>query len=310
MHFAHEGIVNLAARERNSFEAKRRDGYWRLCRECGGMAEGYEGKSHLALRIDVEQAIHGVIDESANHFGREAQGRADRQKVAEKGAVVPAEVAVGAVLILPGVAPVGGGADDGQWGVSDGGLRGRGFDQDAAIVSGAKLAQAEFGGGKVIDAGFEVGEVPADQVELDLVQCSRAGSGAKVDFASRIFSVPGDAGREVEELGDCLEIRGGRGLWGNDFGNGGKGCDSGLADFGGQRRRIECRVDLEGDRLVAKVQGMLVGADADVGVLGGVVIGQRGVEILVIGHEPFGKVVTSILKDCKWADLRPHSEGA
>jgi hypothetical protein len=31
---------------------------------------------------------------------------------------------------------------------------------------------------------------------------------------------------------------------------------------------------------------MLVGADADVGVLGGVVIGQRGVEILVIGHEP------------------------
>jgi hypothetical protein len=85
--------------------------------------------------------------------------------------------------------------------VSDGGLAGRGFDQDAAIVSGAKLAQAEFGGGKVIDAGFEVGEVPADQVELDLVQCSRAGSGAKVDFASRIFSVPGDAGREVEELG-------------------------------------------------------------------------------------------------------------
>jgi hypothetical protein len=55
---------------------------------------------------------------------------------------------------------------------------------------------------------------------------------------------------------------------------------------------------------------MLVGADADVGVLGGVVIGQRGVEILVIGHEPFGKVVTSILKDCKGADLRPHSESA
>ena len=122
----------------------------------GGAAERHKRKTHLALGIDVEQAIHGVVYESADYLGGQAQRSADGQEVGQQGAVVPAEVAVGAVLILPGVAPVGGGADDCQRGVGDGGLGGRGIDQDAAIVSGAKPAQAELGGGEVIDAGFEV----------------------------------------------------------------------------------------------------------------------------------------------------------
>ncbi len=193
-------------------------------------------------------------------------------------------MAVGAVLILPGVAPVGGGADDGQRGVSDRGFGSRGLDEHAAIVSDAKLTQAELGGGEVIDAGFEVGEIAADQVELDFIERSGAGSGAKVDFAAGIFSVPGDAGRKVEKLSDRFEVRGRRGLWGNDFGDGGKGSDSGLADLGGQRRGLECRVNLEGDGLVVEVQKVLVGADAGVGVLGGVVIVQRDFEISIVGH--------------------------
>src|ERR1700682_60836 len=120
------------------------------------MAERHERESHLALRIYIEQAIHGVVYESAYYFCRQAQRGADGQKVGEQGAVVPAEVAVGTVLILPGVAPVGGGADDGQRSVSDGWFGSRGFDQDAAIVSGAQAAQTELGGGEVIDAGFGI----------------------------------------------------------------------------------------------------------------------------------------------------------
>ncbi len=103
-------------------------------------------------------------------------------------------MAVGAVLILPGVTPVGASADDGQRSVSDRGFGGCGLNQDAAIVSGAQAAQAEFGGGEVIDARFEVGEIAANQIELDLVERSGAGGGAKVDLAAGIFSVPGDAG--------------------------------------------------------------------------------------------------------------------
>ena len=241
MHFAHEGIVDLAAGERNSFESERGDGCRGLCRKRGGVAERHKRESYLALRIDVEQAIHRLVNESAHYFGGQAEGGADGQQVGEQGAVVPAEVAVGAVLILPGVAPVGGGADDGQRGVGDGGLGGGGIDQDAAIVSGAQPAQAELGGGEVIDAGLKVGEIAADQVEFDLVERSGAGGGAKVNFAAGIFSVPGDAGREVEQLGDGFEIRCGSGLRRNDFGDGGKRGDSGLADFGGQGRRFQRR---------------------------------------------------------------------
>ena len=80
------------------------------------MTEGHQGKSYLALWVDVKEPIYGVVYESADYFGQQAQRGANGQQVGEQSAVVPAEVAVGAVLILPGVAPVSGGADDGQWG--------------------------------------------------------------------------------------------------------------------------------------------------------------------------------------------------
>ena len=238
MDFAHDGIVNLAAREWNGFESERGDGGRGRCRKLGGAAQGDKRKNYLALGIHVEQAIHGVVYESADYLGGQAERSADGQEIGQQGAVVPAEVAVGAVLILPGVAPVGGGADDCQRSVGDGRLGGRGIDQDAAIVTGPQPAQAELGGGEVIDAGLKVRKISADQVEFDLVERSSAGGGAKVNFTAGIFSVPGDASREVEQLGDGFEVRGGSGLRRNDFGDGGKDSDSGLSDFGGQGRRL------------------------------------------------------------------------
>ena len=202
MHLAHQRIVNLFARQRDSFEPEREDLCGRFRREAGGVTKRHQGKSHLALDIDIEQSVNGIIHKTADNFGRQPQRRADRQQVGEQRAVVPAEVAIGAVLIFPGVPPVCSSADDGQRGMGDGGLGGGSGDQDAAIVPGAQFAQAKFGGGKVIDAGFEIREIAADQVEFDLVKRAGASSGAKVDFAARVFPVPGNACGKVEQLSD------------------------------------------------------------------------------------------------------------
>jgi hypothetical protein len=88
--------------------------------------------------------------------------------------------------------------------VGDGGFTASGFEQDAAIISGAQSAQAELGGGEVIDAGLQVREVAANQIKLDLVERSGAGCSAKVNLAARIVPLAGDAGGEVEELGHRL----------------------------------------------------------------------------------------------------------
>jgi hypothetical protein len=53
MHFAHEGIVHLAAREWDGFESEGRDGRGRLGGELWGIAERHQRKTHFALRIDV-----------------------------------------------------------------------------------------------------------------------------------------------------------------------------------------------------------------------------------------------------------------
>src|SRR4029077_10738665 len=100
-------------------------------------------------------------------------------------------------LILPGIAPVSAGADDGERRLSDGRFTAGGLDQDVAMVSGAQPAQAKLGGSEVIDAGRKVGEVSANQIKLDLVECSGAGGRAKIDLAAGISSVTGDARGKV-----------------------------------------------------------------------------------------------------------------
>ena len=110
-------------------------GFRGLGRETRGVSEGHKREGYFSLRIYIEQTVHGTVCKATDYFGRQAQGSSDGEQVSQQGAIVPSEVAVGAVLILPGVTPVCGGADDGQWGVSDGRLVGRGIDQDAAIVS-------------------------------------------------------------------------------------------------------------------------------------------------------------------------------
>ena len=179
------------------------------------MAKGDQRKGHLALGIYIQQAVYRGVHKPADYLGGQAQGGGDGQQVGQQSAVVPAKMAIGAGLILPGIAPVGGGADDGERRVSDGRFAAGGLDQDAAIVSGAQLAQAEFGGSEVVDAGQKVGEVATNEVELNLVERPGAGGRAKIDFAARILSLPRDACRKVQELCYGLQIRRGIGLDGS-----------------------------------------------------------------------------------------------
>src|SRR5580692_6006292 len=112
-------------------------------------------------------------------------------------------MAIGTVLILPGIAPIGARADDGHRSMSDSRFAVRGFDQHAATVSGTQFAQAELGRGEVINASRKIAEFAANQIKLDLVERSGASRRAEIYFAARILPLPGYAGGKVQELGDC-----------------------------------------------------------------------------------------------------------
>lgn len=51
-----------------------------------------------------------------------------------------------------------------------------------------------------MDFPAQVGKVVAHEIEFNLVECTRAGGGTKVNLAARVFSVSHDASGEVEEL--------------------------------------------------------------------------------------------------------------
>src|SRR5579863_6513273 len=168
------------------------------------MAEGDHGKGHFALRIDIEQVVHRIVDKATHDLGGQPQCSGYGQQVREQGAVVPAKMAIGTVLILPGIAPIGASADDGRRSMNDSGFTTRGFDQHAAIVSGTQFAQAELGRGEVINARRKIVEIPANQIKLDLVERTGTSCRAEIYFAARILSLPGYAGGKIEKLGDCF----------------------------------------------------------------------------------------------------------
>jgi hypothetical protein len=50
-------------------------------------------------------------------------------------------------------------------------------------------------------------EVASHDVQLDLVQGSGAGCGAKVDFSARVFVLFGNPRREIENARQILKVR-------------------------------------------------------------------------------------------------------
>src|SRR5437899_418819 len=83
------------------------------------MTQGHQREGHLTLGIYIEQAVYRRVHKTADYLGGQAQGGGDGQQVGQQRAVVPAEMAIGAGLIRPGIAPVGAGAADGDRRVDD-----------------------------------------------------------------------------------------------------------------------------------------------------------------------------------------------
>src|SRR5258708_30814578 len=98
---------------------QRRDFCRNLWRKPNGVTESYKGEGHFTLGIDIQQMIYVGVDEAAYDLGRQTQGSGDGEKVGEHSPVVPAEVAVGARLILPGISPVSACAIHSEWCVFD-----------------------------------------------------------------------------------------------------------------------------------------------------------------------------------------------
>ena len=74
------------------------------------------------------------------------------------------------------------------------------------MVAGAQPAQREVVRAEVVDAGVEVGQLAAHDVEVDVVERAGAGGGAVEDLAAGIRPAPQHAGREVEQVGEAAAV--------------------------------------------------------------------------------------------------------
>src|SRR5260370_12753045 len=157
------------------------------------MAERDDGKCPCAFGIDIEQAVHLRVHESTDHLARHSKSRGDGEQIAQEGAVIPTEMPVGANLIFPSVAPVRAGAKDGNRGMKYRCFSASGLAQNSAIIAGAQFAQGKIRGRKLVDAGFQPGNIATNYIELDLVECAGACCGAEVDLAASILPMPSDA---------------------------------------------------------------------------------------------------------------------
>src|SRR5438067_3425695 len=163
-------------------------------------------------------------------------------------------MAIGTRLMFPSIAPIDAGAGDNNRRVSDGGLsRGR-FNQHSAIISDAQPVQAELRRSKVIEAGLEIRDVTANQIQLDFVKRSGAGRGAKVNLAARILSLPSDAGGEIEQLSHGPQVGYRHCLGGNALGDRRQCGDSAWAYLAGQTQPLQRRINFERQWLVSPIR--------------------------------------------------------
>ena len=246
------------------------------------MSKGRNRKGRFLERVDIEQRVDLVVDEAGEKLGGKTERSADRQQVCETGAVVPAEVAIGSRAIFPRVAPIGARADNDERRVCHRWIAGRGVDQNLTIVPRAELAQSKLCGAEVVDACRKIRKIAADQVELDFVQRARASCSTEESLSARKFLALGDARREEQQLRDCVEARQnlflGSDAWGGD---GGECCHAGLLKVFREARYFEGRVDLEEKRLVFPVEKVRMHPEAQVRMLGAIVIFPGRVDVAV-----------------------------
>src|SRR5262249_15043224 len=125
--------------------------------------------------IEIQQPVHLIVYKSHDDSGRQVKRGGSCEQVSQQRTVVPAEMAICARPIFPGITPVDCRADQGSGGGRNRRLEPSCSGKRAAIVSCTQAAEREIAGIEVIDACLKVRKVAAYQVQLDLVECSGAG---------------------------------------------------------------------------------------------------------------------------------------
>src|SRR5262245_49929235 len=102
---------------------------------------------------------------------------------------------VGARLVFPSIAPIGRSAHDDNRGVDYGRLSPTRLYKGTSVVPGTKSTQGEVVGSEVINPRLQFRQIPTNKVQIDMIERTGTGRGAKEDLASRIASTFGDTGR-------------------------------------------------------------------------------------------------------------------
>src|SRR5215472_5154066 len=114
-------------------------------------------------------------------------------------------MAIGASLVLPCVAPVCPGADDSRGRVSHCRFHRCRLRKVSAKVAFSQKTQRYLRRIEVIHAGLQAREIAGHNVEFDLVECSGAGCGTKVDFSAGVSALLGNSRREIKDAGEQTE---------------------------------------------------------------------------------------------------------
>src|SRR6266511_2718749 len=126
-------------------------------------------ESDLARRIEPQQTVDLAVHESRQHARGEPEAAGDGEEVSEHRPGVPEEVAVGARLVLPGVAPVDPGEQDGRGAARDRVVAGSRRER-LANVAGAQAAKGKVAGTEVIQARVEPRDLTNSHIHLGLVE--------------------------------------------------------------------------------------------------------------------------------------------
>src|ERR1044071_7252840 len=112
-------------------------------------------------------------------------------------------MAIGARLILPGIAPERGCANHDARCPCDRRLVAAGLDESRTIISCAKPPKRKILRAELVNSRLEIFE-RSDNIEIDVIDRAGAGGRAKQHFTARVSSAPGDAGREKQNFRQAL----------------------------------------------------------------------------------------------------------
>src|SRR5450755_4576709 len=113
---------------------------------------------------------------------------------------------IGAGLVFPGVSPVRSRTDDRSGRSFHCGFHRSRVSQVSAKVTLSQEPQCHVRRVEMIDARIQARQVASHDVQLNLVESSGAGCGAKVDYSPRMLALFGNSRGEVQDARQILDV--------------------------------------------------------------------------------------------------------